>query len=106
MTLDTKIKNYKINIKGKPKEIQKFLYILDEEITKGMMRHEVDEIIKLTNTNKTNNYEQFNFSVIHRAYIKKDEILLLANKSNQEFYFPLIEKTYQNAMQKYNKTTR
>lgn len=103
MKLETKIdeKHYKITIKGEQKEIENFLYCIEQAVTKGIYKDLITEYVQQAKERQIQTFEQINLTTIHRAYYKKNEIQIIPNKGNQEFYFPIIKKTYQDALELY-----
>jgi hypothetical protein len=87
MALEEKIdeKHNRITIKGTQEELQRFLYCMEEVLTRGALKETITQIIKENKLYSPHN--QINFTMIHRAYLSKNEILIVPNAGNQKFYF-------------------
>ena len=104
MSLEIKIdeENYKIIINGKPKEIETFAYCIEQTVSKGILKEELETTLQQIKKENTDEHKQFNFTTIHRAYINKEEIILLANRTNEEFYFPILKDMYEESKKIYD----
>ncbi|MBC8444185.1 hypothetical protein H8D83_01225 [Candidatus Woesearchaeota archaeon] len=87
--------NYRILISGSTKEIKKCIISLDQIITKGNCLPQLEEDLK--NLHKIYEPTQFNFNRIERIYYTKNSLLFVPNVSAKEFYFPILEKHFEQA---------
>ncbi|MBN1274812.1 hypothetical protein JXA12_00760 [Candidatus Woesearchaeota archaeon] len=98
MTLDEDIdeKHGLITVTGKPKDIKRFAYSLEQAISKGRLREELDDLIEAVEKGGTYS-NQFNFTAYHRMYYEPGKILFAPNAHDKQFWFPLIKKSYDEA---------
>ena len=98
MNYETDKQNYRILVLGSTKEIKKCITSLDQIITKGNCLSQLEEDLE----NLHNIYEptQFNFNRIERIYYTKNSLLFVPNVSAKEFYFPILEKHFEQVKDK------
>ncbi|MFP4567471.1 MAG: hypothetical protein ACLFN8_00860 [Candidatus Woesearchaeota archaeon] len=95
--------NYRIEITGAEGELENFLYCLDECLTKGILKFEIEDLYKSKNKYEQG-YNQLNLTSVHRIYLMdSSKLLFLPNSSDAKTFFPLIKESYFSAKNLYDK---
>lgn len=89
-----------ITVTGTVPEIRKLAYCLEQVISNGRLKDELEDHIREVEAGREY-IKQFNFSQYHRIYYDPGKILFAANVHDKKFWFPLIKKSYDQAMQLY-----
>ena len=92
-----------ITVTGNVPDVHRFAYCLEETISRGMLKDELEHHMQEVDAGREY-IKQFNFSGYHRIYYDPGKILFGANVHDRKSWFPIIKKSYDQAMQLYLNT--
>jgi hypothetical protein len=98
--MDYKIdkKACRIRCQGTTQEIRTLIETLEDIISKGQLKNEIEEDMNTLETIST--LQQLNYNAIERIYYNHNSAIFGPNAHNGAFYFPLLIKHFEEYLQR------